>query len=35
MIELYHEWDSVCSFKVRMCLAEKGIEWEIASCVPV
>ncbi len=28
MIELYHEWDSVCSFKVRMCLAEKGIEWE-------
>jgi len=28
MIELYHEWDSVCSFKVRMCLAEKGMEWE-------
>ena len=28
MIELYHEWDSVCSFKVRMCLAEKGIDWE-------
>ena len=27
MIELYHEWDSVCSFKVRMCLAEKGLEW--------
>ena len=27
VIELYHEWDSVCSFKVRMCLAEKGLEW--------
>jgi glutathione S-transferase len=28
MLELYHYWDSVCSFKVRMCLAEKGLNWE-------
>ncbi len=27
MLELYHYWDSVCSTKVRMCLAEKGLEW--------
>lgn len=27
-LRLYHDWDSVCSFKVRMCLAEKGIPWE-------
>lgn len=27
MIELYHYWDSVCSFKVRLCLAEKGLAW--------
>ena len=26
-IELYHFWDSVCSFKVRMCLEEKGLAW--------
>jgi glutathione S-transferase len=26
-ITLYHDWDSVCSFKVRMCLAEKEIAW--------
>jgi glutathione S-transferase len=29
-VTLYHDWDSVCSFKVRMCLAEKGIEWQAA-----
>ncbi len=28
MLALYHEWDSVCSFKVRMCLAEKQLDWE-------
>jgi glutathione S-transferase len=28
MITLYHEWDSVCSFKVRMCLGEKGLSWD-------
>ena len=28
MLELYHYWDSVCSFKVRMCLAEKGLNWQ-------
>lgn len=27
MFTLYHDWDSVCSFKVRMCLEEKGIEY--------
>lgn len=27
MIELWHEWNSVHSFKVRVVLAEKGLEW--------
>lgn len=27
MIELYHAWDSFCSFKVRLCLEEKGLAW--------
>ena len=27
MIELWHEWNSVHSFKVRITLAEKGLEW--------
>ena len=27
-IELYHYWDSVCSFKVRLCLAEKKLPWK-------
>jgi glutathione S-transferase len=27
MLELYHDWDSLCSFKVRVCLAEKGLDW--------
>ncbi len=27
MLELYHFWDSTCSFKVRLCLAEKGVAW--------
>ena len=27
-IRLYHDWDSVCSFKVRMCLAEKELAWD-------
>jgi glutathione S-transferase len=27
MIELYHAWDSFCSFKVRLCLEEKGLIW--------
>ena len=26
-IELYHFWDSFCSYKVRICLQEKGLEW--------
>ena len=26
-IELYHFWDSFCSFKVRICLEEKGLPW--------
>lgn len=26
MLTLYHHWDSVCSFKVRMCLIEKQLE---------
>jgi glutathione S-transferase len=28
MLTLYHYWSSVCSQKVRMCLAEKGLDWE-------
>jgi glutathione S-transferase len=28
MLKLYHYWSSVCSQKVRMCLAEKGVPWE-------
>jgi glutathione S-transferase len=28
MLELYHFWSSTCSRKVRITLAEKGIEWE-------
>lgn len=28
MLELYHHGSSVCAAKVRMCLAEKGLEWE-------
>lgn len=28
MLALYHFWDSVCSFKVRFCLSEKGLAWE-------
>jgi glutathione S-transferase len=27
MIELYHFWDSFCSFKVRLCLEEKSLAW--------
>ena len=27
MIELWHEWNSVHSFKVRVVLAEKGVAW--------
>jgi len=27
MLALYHDWDSLCSFKVRVCLAEKGLDW--------
>ena len=27
MIHLYHFWSSTCSRKVRMCLAEKEIDW--------
>ena len=27
MLELYHSWDSFCSFKVRLCLEEKGLAW--------
>ena len=27
-IKLYHYWDSTCSMKARMCLAEKRLEWE-------
>jgi glutathione S-transferase len=26
-IELYHFWDSFCSFKVRLCLEEKALPW--------
>lgn len=28
MLELYHYWDSFCSFKVRLCLEEKGLAWK-------
>jgi len=28
VIELWHEWNSVHSFKVRVVLAEKGLEWQ-------
>jgi glutathione S-transferase len=28
MITLHHFWDSFCSFKVRMALAEKGLKWD-------
>jgi glutathione S-transferase len=27
MLELYHAHISTCSQKVRLCLAEKGLEW--------
>ncbi|GJL82521.1 MAG: stringent starvation protein A [marine bacterium B5-7] len=27
MLELYHDWDSLMSFKVRACLAEKQLDW--------
>lgn len=27
MIELFHYWDSFCSFKVRLCLAEKDLDF--------
>lgn len=27
MIELYHDWDSLMSFKVRACLAEKNLDY--------
>lgn len=28
MLQLYHNWNSTCSQKVRFCLAEKAIAWE-------
>ncbi|HEV7367763.1 glutathione S-transferase family protein [Arenibaculum sp.] len=28
MFVLHHDWDSLQSWKVRLCLAEKGIAWE-------
>jgi len=28
MLELYHDWSSFCSIKVRLCLAEKNLSWE-------
>ena len=28
MLELYHNWSSFCSIKVRLCLAEKNLPWE-------
>ncbi len=28
MLTLYHYWSSVCSQKARICLAEKGIDWQ-------
>ena len=27
MLTLYHFWSSTCSRKVRLCLAEKGLDW--------
>ncbi len=27
MLELYHSWDPFCSFKVRLCLEGKGLDW--------
>jgi glutathione S-transferase len=27
-IELFHDWNSVCSYKVRACLAEKELPWD-------
>lgn len=28
MLELYHDWASFCSIKVRLCLAEKNLPWQ-------
>jgi glutathione S-transferase len=28
MLELYHDWRSFCSIKVRLCLTEKGLPWD-------
>lgn len=28
MLKLYHFWSSTCSRRVRLCLAEKGLEWD-------
>ncbi len=28
MLKLYHFWSSTCSRRVRLCLAEKGLDWE-------
>ena len=28
LLKLYHFWSSTCSRKVRICIAEKKIEWE-------
>lgn len=28
MLELFHDWRSFCSIKVRLCLAEKRLPWE-------
>jgi glutathione S-transferase len=28
MLELYHDWRSFCSIKVRLCLAEKRLSWK-------
>ena len=28
MLEIYHDWRSFCSIKVRLCIAEKGLTWE-------
>ena len=27
VLKLYHFWSSSCSRKVRLCLAEKGLDW--------
>lgn len=27
MLQLYHNWNSTCSQKARICLAEKGLAW--------